>query len=252
MAKKRRNRRPAAGGDGGSLPDAGRETARQLAEHQTRLVGELARYAVICGLLLVFAPGLGAVVAFFWGIGLARRLWAAFAVPRLRERLEDRALEASARDWRSLEPGERSAPGPRVALRPGELVDGALASRAERIARGGVELHREGACAALVKGDAERLARALGALVDAALDDAEARPAPRRLAVEIGESLAGSEVFLRLASPAAGGSAAPSGAGAPDGAALAAVRGVAEAHGGALEATATDAGLELLLTLPSA
>ncbi len=261
--KKRRNRRLEGRVDGAPDPDGAQDaalaTARGLAERRTKLLGELIRYAVISGLLLVFAPGLGAIVAFFWGIGLARRVWVEIVAPSLERRWTDRALEESSRDWRSLGRGDRAraeAPSP-VPLRPGELVEGALRPRAERLAQGGVALRREGTCEALVKGDAELLARAVGALFDAALEDAEARSAPRQLAVELGESLAGSEVFLRLRSHPAGAADGPASAVRGNavrgnGKDLGAVRRIVEAHGGRLEAAATDTGLELLLTLPSA
>jgi hypothetical protein len=251
MAKKRRRDRRLEGPvDGAPGPDEAEDplaAARRLAERRTKLLGELLRYCVISGLLLVFAPGLGAIVAFFWGIGLVRRLWADVVAPKLEGRLTERALEESARDWRGLGRGDlaRAEVPRRVAIELGRLADAALASRAERLSAGGVALRREGACEAPVKGDAELLARAVDALLDAAEEDLGARRDPRRLDVELGESLDGSEAWLRLRSQGGGGGADPS--------ALAGARRVAEAHGGRLEVHASAAGgLEQVLTLPTA
>jgi hypothetical protein len=249
--KRRRGRRE--GGPADVAPEADDPEppevapARRVAERRAALVGEFLRYCVISGLLLAFAPGLGAIVAIFWGIGLARRAYAEFAVPALERRWTERELERRAHGGeRRLGRGGAGAEAPpRTALQLGALVEAALASRSERLSARGVALRHEGACEAPVKGDAELLARAVDALLDAAEEDLGARGDPRRLDVELGCSLDGSEAWLRLRSRGGGAGAEPS--------ALGGARRVAEAHGGRLEVNASAAGgLEQVLTLPTA
>jgi hypothetical protein len=43
--------------------------ARGRAERQTALVGEVVRFGLVTGLLLLFLPPVGVAVGFFWGSG---------------------------------------------------------------------------------------------------------------------------------------------------------------------------------------
>jgi signal transduction histidine kinase len=132
-------------------------------------------------------------------------------------------------------------------------VEAALAARAERIERGGVALHRETDAEGSVSGEPVLLERAFGHLIDAALDDLELAgdPSPR-LDVELGESLAGSEVWLRVRAEAQGRVTGRSGgSSAPRRPSLDTAREIVEAHGGVFEANdAPGAGFEVVLTFP--
>ena len=82
--------------------------ARRRAEHKVRLFGEFLRYCVISGLLLVFVPPAGAAVAFFWGIGLAKKYFSLVAAPRLRRRWIEREVD---RELEQKLSGERRSLG---------------------------------------------------------------------------------------------------------------------------------------------
>jgi signal transduction histidine kinase len=73
-------------GSPGLREDLALATARRRAEQKVNLLGEFFRYCLISVLLLVFIPPVGAAVAFFWGIGLAKKYFAIEAAPRLRRR----------------------------------------------------------------------------------------------------------------------------------------------------------------------
>jgi signal transduction histidine kinase len=132
-----------------------------------------------------------------------------------------------------------------------DLLAAAVAARAERAAQLGVRVHPQSDAEGAMRGDADLLARALGELLDRALD----RPAPaggeRRLDAECGENLAGTEVWVRVRSDGAAAGGAPElEADDPDRLGLGLARRIAEAHGGRLEAHAAGPRCELLLTLP--
>jgi signal transduction histidine kinase len=93
---------------GGAVEEAAFAAARRRAEHKVDLLGEFLRYCVIAGLLLVFIPPAGVAVAFFWGIGLAKKYFALVAAPRLRRRWIDGEVE---RELQSKLSGERRALG---------------------------------------------------------------------------------------------------------------------------------------------
>ena len=204
-------------------------------------VGEWVRYAVVCGVLLHVAPPAGVAVAFFWGLSLIRRL---------RARAQD--------GWQPAPPAEDHEPAqlPRevrpqlVPVRLAELLERECSARAARMAARGVALSREVDADGSLRGDPELLGIAVGDLLDAALAELEPRR-EARLAAELGENLAGSEVWLRLRGAA--GEAAPTRGEEPgplELRGLGPVRRIARAHGGSLEALAERSGFELLLTLP--
>jgi hypothetical protein len=249
--RRRRERRGGRDGDRGERPsEADRvEEARERAEQRVALVAEFWRFVFIVGLMLIFVTPIGVVVGFFWGIGLAKRYFALVEAPRLRRRWMEEELGR-----RIPEPGERepAASRPRlVAVRLVELAEAALTARAQRIQRGGVALRREADADGVVSGDRELLQQALGELLDAALDELELAgdPSPR-LDVEVGESLAGTEVWLRVrAESGRPAGRAPSPPARRPG--LAAAREIVEAHGGAFEShDAPGAGFEAVLTFP--
>ena len=82
--------------------------ARRRADRKLHLLGEFLRYAVISGLLLVFIPWVGVIVAFFWGIDLAKKSFSVFAAPRLRRRWIEREVD---RELEQKLSGERRSLG---------------------------------------------------------------------------------------------------------------------------------------------
>jgi len=201
-------------------------------------LGELVRYAIVCAVLLSVATPVGIAVTFFWGISLLRRFQATW---------DAGASLPPAGEWL---PARDDAP--RLApLRLAELLERESAARAERFARQGVPVLREIDGDGALPGDAEQLGIAIGDLLDAALAQLEGGEKPR-IALELGENLAGSEVWLRIRGATGGPAPSRAGEGAPlrlPG--LSAADRAAEAHGGRLEAVSEGAGgFELLLTLP--
>ena len=238
--------------DEGAFDDARRRAVRRV-----DLLGELLRYGLVCGLLWVFAPPIGWAVAFFWGIGLARRSFGLIAAPRLGRGWTERELERAASkrdpDESAMAPPSRrirEAQARLAEIRIEDVVDSALAARADRIAQSGIELRRETDAPGALLGDPVLLERALADLLDRALDDLEARDGRPRLGVEVGENLAGTEAWVRIrgrADPASQGPSEPPAARVVP----ALARRLAEALGGTLEECSSPAtGFELLLTLP--
>jgi signal transduction histidine kinase len=142
-----------------------------------------------------------------------------------------------------------------------EVVEAALATLAERSAALGVAVERDVAVLRPLRGDAEKLRRVLINLVGNALDAfAEAKTPAPRIAVEAGEDLAGSEVWLRVRDNGPGMDAEKlariwspfyTSKATGTGLGLALSRKVVEAHGGSIEAaSAPGEGTEFLITLP--
>jgi hypothetical protein len=234
--RKRRGRRRETD-RGASLERRRSRDAAPLAAQTPRL-GELIRYAIVCTVLLSVATPVGIAVAFFWGVSLLRRFQAT--------RAADAALPPAGEWLPAREDAPRLAP-----VQLAELLERETTSRAERFARRGVEVLREIDGDGALSGDAGQLGLAIGDLLDAALAQLDAGEKPR-LALELGENLAGSEVWLRIRGAADG--PAPGRAGEPAPLrlrGLSAADRVARAHGGRLEALSAGAGgIELLLTLP--
>src|SRR5262245_60525944 len=81
----------------------------------------------------------------------------------------------------------------------GEVVEGALATLSDRIAGLGVSVEKDLAVARPLRGDPEKLRRVLINLIGNALDAfAETKTPAPHLAIQAGENLAGSEVWLRV------------------------------------------------------
>jgi len=84
-------------------------------------------------------------------------------------------------------------------IRLGEVLEGAVESFRERIAKAGVEVRPTLDVEGEMQGDAEKLRRVLINLIGNALDAFEEAGTPNpRLEVGLGENLAGSEVWLRV------------------------------------------------------
>jgi hypothetical protein len=256
--RRKERKREARGGRRGRAADAAqdaspaalRQEAARRADQKVKLVGELARFALVCGLLLVFVPPVGVVVGFFWGIGLAKRVYAAWAVPALRSRWTEEALADEV-----ARPEARNEPAPpRPVLRDvavAELLDAALAERSAELATRGIALRRAIDAPGSVRADAQLLGRALAALLDRAL--AALPPAAgSRLEVAAGQNLAGSAAWVRISARGPGAAGGERARADDLGRELAPARRIVEAHAGTLEVHASpEAGLELLATLPA-
>ena len=146
-------------------------------------------------------------------------------------------------------------------VRLADVVESALETFGSRLARGGVEVERRIDTEGRVEGDAEQLRRAVINLLANAVDAAEqAEAKPGRVEVQLGENLAGSAVWLRVAdngpglddetlakmwSPFYTRKAEGTGLG------LAITRKLVESHGGQIEAgESASGGAEFTLSLP--
>ncbi len=84
-------------------------------------------------------------------------------------------------------------------LRMSEVLDSALESFGDRFSRAGVDLVRNFDCEGVMEGDSEKLRRVAINLMGNALDALEQSGTPDpELRVEMGENLAGSEVWVRI------------------------------------------------------
>ncbi len=146
-------------------------------------------------------------------------------------------------------------------VRMADVIDSALETFRDRLARSGIELVREPGGAGALRGDAEQLRRVIINLVGNAIDalDESFTPNPR-IELALGENLAGREVWVRIRDNGPGIDAeALSKLFSPfytskangTGLGLAISRKLIEAHRGTLEARSQPgAGAEFLLTLP--
>ena len=146
-------------------------------------------------------------------------------------------------------------------LRMADVVESALETFRDRIERAGIRIERSLGCQGAMIGDAEQLRRVAINLVGNALDALQeaATPDPR-IDIEVGENLAGSEVWVRVRdngpgidpaarekifSPLYTSKANGTGLG------LSISRKLVEAHGGTIQlASAPGQGTEFLLAIP--
>jgi signal transduction histidine kinase len=294
--------------------------AERTAEEKAERTGELIKFGIIAGLLLIFLPPVGLVVLFVGGAKHFKHLYRLVLEPRMREKYlreevdkrvhahlsgERQQLESvHAQSLEELAAGvaheirnpitaakslvqqmeeEPGAPEnveyARVALeeltrversvshllrfardeelrigvvRLADIVDSALETFRDRVARSGIRLEREIDGEGEIRGDAEKLRRVVINLVSNAIDAIdEARPDGGRVTIGVGENLAGSQVWLRVAddgpgldaealrriwSPFYTSKAHGTGLGLPI------CRKLVEAHGGTLEASSRPGG----------
>jgi two-component system sensor histidine kinase AtoS len=146
-------------------------------------------------------------------------------------------------------------------VRLADVVESALETFRDRLARSGIELEREIQTEGLVEGDAEQLRRAVINLIGNAVDAASESEEPvGRVAVRLGENLAGSAVWLRVVDNGPGFdeealakmwspfyTSKPAGTGLG----LAITRKLVEAHGGEIDAApSASGGAEFVVSLP--
>lgn len=146
-------------------------------------------------------------------------------------------------------------------LQMADVLDSALETFRDRVSRSGIALNRKFDCEGEITADAEQLRRVVINLVSNAIDALEvAGPSDPHIDIELGENLAGTEVWVRVAdngpgiapdalekmwSPFYTSKAAGTGLG------LAICRKLVEAHGGRIEVESQlGAGAIFLLTFP--
>jgi len=294
--------------------------AERAAQEKAERTGDLIRFGIATGLLLIFLPPVGLVVLFLGGAKNFKHFYRLVLEPRMRERYlreevdkrvhahlsgERQQLESvHAHSMEELAAGvaheirnpitaakslvqqmeeEPGAPEnveyARVALeeltrversvshllrfardeelrmgvvRLADVVDSALETFRDRVARSGIRLEREIDGEGEIRGDAEKLRRVVINLVSNAIDAIdEARPGGGRVTIGVGENLAGTQAWLRVAddgpgldaetlrriwSPFYTSKAHGTGLGLPI------CRKLVEAHGGMLEASARPGG----------
>jgi signal transduction histidine kinase len=146
-------------------------------------------------------------------------------------------------------------------VRMADLVESVVESFRDRLDREKVELETRIDCAGQVRGDAEKLRRVVINLIGNAIDAlGQSQAAERRVVVEMGENLAGTEVWLRVRDNGPGmdretrerifepfftSKQGGTGLGLPI------TRKLVDAHGGEIEVTSqVGVGSEFLVTLP--
>jgi signal transduction histidine kinase len=146
-------------------------------------------------------------------------------------------------------------------LRLADVVDSALETFRDRVARSGIEITRRIDSEGSMRGDAEKLRRVVINLVGNAIDalDESRTPSPR-IDVQMGENLAGTEVWLRVADNGPGidelalekmWSPFYTSKEGGTGLGLSICKKLVEAHGGSIEVNPAAApGAEFLLSFP--
>lgn len=211
--------------------------ARRRAAGRLRLADELLRYVLLSVLLVILIRPIGVIVALVWGLGLVRRLYRGEVEPRLhrrfvrhelrrqgrpgrceadasphpRSRSERLAREmgddprgSSALDWArtaldELAADEHRGPVEAPPVRMADVVEDVVDAFEERAGRDGIELELEVDAEGAVTGDARRLRAVMLDLVGESIR-ALSRGAngPARVRIQMGENLAGSEVWIRI------------------------------------------------------
>ena len=146
-------------------------------------------------------------------------------------------------------------------LRVSDLVDSALETFRDRLARIGVRVERDVDDACEMRGDMEKLRRVIINLVRNALDafEEQANTAPR-LQIQAGENLAGTEIWIRVKDDGPGieperldriFSPFYTSKSSGTGLGLAICKKLVDAHGGSIEAhSSPETGTEFVLTFP--
>ncbi|HKJ25974.1 MAG TPA: hypothetical protein VKB65_14200 [Myxococcota bacterium] len=212
--------------------------AHRRAAWRTRMADELLRYLVVTALLLLLVRPIGVIVALVWGLGIARRYYRGRVGPRLHRRFVRDELRrcghaACADDLRGRphrarpealaeEMGDDPAAGPAVdwarsalaeladteeAPRPAdaalvnvsELVEDVVEVCEARAARDGIEFRLELDAEGEAEADRHRLEAVLLDLVNESVRGLRrGARGPARVTVQMGEDLAGSEVWVRV------------------------------------------------------
>ena len=260
--------------------------ARREAERKAEQTGELIKFGIVTTLLLIFFWPVGLFLLLFGGTKHFKRFYRMWVEPRLRERymreevhqrvhahlsgerqalesvhahsmeeLSARVLDVLGRVERSVSHLLRFARDEELRMgvvRLADVADSALETFRDRLARSRIELVREIDGHGEIRGDAEKLRRVVINLVANAIDAIDgSRPDGGRVAVGVGENLAGTEVWLRVADDGPGLDAEAlrkiwspfyTSKANGTGLGLAIVKKLVEAHGGAIEAAARPGG----------
>lgn len=259
-------------------PRACRRAARR-ADARVRLADELLRYVLVTTVLVLLVRPIGVIVGLFWGLSLVRRLYRREVEPKVRRRILRQELRRThragrsgtghdawhspeealarqmgddpetrtARDWARgalAELDEGAAPTGREArVRVSDLVDDVVDVYEARAERAGVSFRVDVDAEGEVHADPDRLRALLLDLVGESVRALqEGARGPARIHVEMGENLAGSEVWVRIRDDRAAAAGAARGAWGS--------RPVAGVAGATLETQASpDEGVERVLTL---
>ena len=216
----------------------GHRRARHRAALRSRQADDLARYLVVTIVLLLLIRPVGVIVALVWGLGLVRRYYRGELAPRLHRRFVREELRRSGHGACAGGAGSRSRPARPAALAEemgddprgrraldwarnalDELADAERAVRPE--VRGRIRVadlveevvdgfearaERDGICFRLeldadgeLESDELRLKAVLLDLVNESVRALRAsQRGPARITVQMGESLAGDEVWVRI------------------------------------------------------
>lgn len=214
-----------------------RRHARMRADERMRIADELLKYVLVTTLLVVLVRPIGVLVGLIWGLGIVRRLYHREVSPKLRRRMVRREMRRacgrgqrgddrprrrrdrrevlaeqmgddprtrSALEWArgaldELDAADPEAGPPETVVRIADVVDevvDAFEPEAERIgASFRVDVDADGD----LPGDPARLKALLLDLVGESVRAlADGACGPARIHVEMGENLAGSEVWVRI------------------------------------------------------
>jgi hypothetical protein len=211
--------------------------AHRRAAWRTRMADELLRYLAVTALLLILVRPIGVIVALVWGLGIARRYWRGRVGPRLHRRFVREELrrcghgacaeprerpprarpEALAREMGDDPAADRAVGWARSALaeladteaapRPGDvalvnvsdLVEDVVDVCEARAARDGIELRLELDAEGEAETDRHRLKAVLLDLVNESVRGLRrGARGPARVTVQMGEDLAGRQVWVRV------------------------------------------------------
>ncbi len=252
-----------------------RRRAARRTDERVRFADQILRYVLVTTLLVVLVRPIGVIVGLVWGFKLVRRAYRFDVEPKLRRRVmrkelrrarrgpegraatrEERLAERmgddpdgrDSRDWARgalAELDEAEAPtGRERATRVSDLVDEVVDAFEARADRSGVSFRVDIDAEGRVHADPERLRALLLDLVGESVRalSREGAQGPARIHVEMGENLAGSEVWVRIRDDRAGAGDGARGAWGS--------RPVAGVAGAMLETQASpDEGVERVLTL---
>jgi signal transduction histidine kinase len=208
--------------------------ARLRADERMRLADELLRYVLATTLLVILVRPIGVIVGLLWGLRIVRRLYRRELEPSLRRhmlrhelrrcrrrgaatgdgarrvipedlvaRMGDDPRARSSRDWARSALAELDASdgptGREIRVHVSDLVDDVVDAFEDQARRAGVSFRVDIDAEGEVEGDPDRLkALLLDLLGESVRSLQHGARGPGRIHVEMGENLAGSEVWVRI------------------------------------------------------